>query len=367
MENNIIVSEAYSDVRAMARNVMRSKWLGSALALLIYTFVCSNLPNMLGDMIPAFKRTIYLDFIGRYYDYSTFPGLYSIFIEAAFSLGLAMFILNFIRAGKVSIELIFGGFEKFIKAFLMNLVMSIITIAGLMLFIVPGIVFALMYSQAYFIMADNPELGAMKCLKKSRTMMVDNKGYLFGLRFSFIGWALLASISIVCGKYIMEDIMTANPVVDMLITTVLEIPMYFVLAYLQVTNGIFYELASGHIRPVVTPTYANMYGNLNQNMPGNNQGFNQNVSGNYNQGYGMQNPSVSKDVGAGEPQAGFGGAEAPVNESPANNTIANEVAASEVPNNNEGVETDVKNSPQDAQQDEVNLAENHADSDNTLD
>ena len=106
---------------------------------------------------------------------------------------------------------------------------------------------------------------------------------------------------------------------------------------------------------------------FNQNMPGDSQEFNQNVSGNYNQGYGMQNPSVSKDVGAGEPKAGFGEAEAPVNESPANNTIANEVAASEVPNNNEGVETDVKNSPQDAQQDEVNLAENHADSDNTLD
>ena len=79
---------------------------------------------------------------------------------------------------------------------------------------------------------------------------------------------------------------------------------------------------------------------FNQNMPGDSQEFNQNVSGNYNQGYGMQNPSVSKDVGAGEPQAGFGGAETPVNESPANNTIANEVAASEVPNNNESAEAD---------------------------
>ncbi len=54
----------------------------------------------------------------------------------------------------------------------------------------------------------------------------------------------------------------------------------------------------------------------------------------------MQNPSVSKDVGAGEPQADFGGAETPVNESPENNTIANEVAASEVPNNNESAEAD---------------------------
>ena len=208
-----------------------------------------------------------------------------------------------------------------------------------------------MYSQAYFIMADNPELGAIECLKRSRIMMIGNKGYLFGLIFSFMGWALLASISIVFGKYIIEDMMIANPVVQMLITIVLEIPMYFVLAYLQITNGIFYELASGHIRPVVTPTYANMYGNLNQNMPGNNQGFNQNmpgdsqefnqnVSGNYNQGYGMQNPSVSKDVGVGEPQADFGGAETPVNESPANNTIANDTAASEVPENNESAEAD---------------------------
>lgn len=362
MENNIIVSEAYSDVRAMARNVMRSKWLGSALALLIYTFVCSNLPNMLGDMIPAFKRTIYLDFIDRYYEYSTFPGLYSVFIEAAFALGFAMFILNFIRAGKLSIELLFSGFEKFIKAFFVNLIMSIIVVLGIILFIIPGIIASLMYSQAFFILADNPEMGAIECLRKSRIMMVGNKGYLFGLRFSFIGWALLAALPLVVGQYIMRDMMITSPVVELLFNIIMEIPMYFVLAYIQVTNGIFYELASGHIRPVVTPTYANMYGNLNQNMPGNNQGFNQNmpgnnqgfnqnmqgnsqgfnqnVSGNYNQGYGMQNPSVSNDEVVGEHQTDLGRSEAPVNESPASNTITNEVAASEVPNNNESAEAD---------------------------
>ena len=48
--------------------------------------------------------------------------------------------------------------EKFIKAFLINLIMSIITFVGLVLFIVPGIIFGLMYSQAYYILADNPEL-----------------------------------------------------------------------------------------------------------------------------------------------------------------------------------------------------------------
>jgi len=42
MYNNIVVSEAYSDVRAMARNVMRRKWFMSALALLIYTFIVTT-------------------------------------------------------------------------------------------------------------------------------------------------------------------------------------------------------------------------------------------------------------------------------------------------------------------------------------
>lgn len=316
MYNNIVVSEAYSDVRAMARNVMRRKWFMSALALLIYTFLSSNLPNMLGAMIPTFKRTIYLNFVDRYYEYSTFPGLYSFVIEAAFTLGLAMFVLNFIRAGKVSLELLFSGFEKFIKAFLINIIMSIIIFVGLVLFIIPGIIFGLMYSQAYYILADNPELGAIECLRRSRIMMIDNKGYLFGLRLSFIGWALLAAIPLFLGRYIMADILMTSPVINMLTSTVLEIPMYFVFAYLHVTNGIFYELASGHIRPVVNPTYANMYGSLNQNGPSDNQGFNQNMydnnqgynqnMSNNNQGYGQNMPNNNPGYGQNMPNSNQG-------------------------------------------------------------
>ena len=326
MYNNIVVSEAYSDVRAMARNVMRRKWFMSALALLIYTFLSSNLPNMLGAMIPTFKRTIYLNFVDRYYEYSTFPGLYSFVIEAAFTLGLAMFVLNFIRAGKVSLELLFSGFEKFIKAFLINLIMSIIIFVGLVLFIIPGIIFGLMYSQAYYILADNPELGAIECLRRSRIMMIDNKGYLFGLRLSFIGWALLAAIPLFLGRYIMADILMTSPVINMLTSTVLEIPMYFVFAYLHVTNGIFYELASGHIRPVVNPTYANMYGSLNQNGPSDNQGFNQNMYDN-NQGYNQNMSNNNQGYGQNMP----------------NN---NQGYSQNMPNNNQGYSQNMPNSNQ---------------------
>ena len=388
MYNNIVVSEAYSDVRAMARNVMRRKWFMSALALLIYTFLSSNLPNMLGAMIPTFKRTIYLNFVDRYYEYSTFPGLYSFVIEAAFTLGLAMFVLNFIRAGKVSLELLFSGFEKFIKAFLINLIMSIIIFVGLVLFIIPGIIFGLMYSQAYYILADNPELGAIECLRRSRIMMIDNKGYLFGLRLSFIGWALLAAIPLFLGRYIMADILMTSPVINMLTSTVLEIPMYFVFAYLHVTNGIFYELASGHIRPVVNPTYANMYGSLNQNGPSDNQGFNQNMYDN-NQGYNqnMSNNNQGYNQNMSNNNQGYG--QNMPNNNPGygqNMSNNNQGYGQNLPNDNQGYgiqnqtdfnhgvdnnqasfgETEIQEA-QNVQQDAVNSSETQVDSDENFD
>ena len=365
MYNNIVVSEAYSDVRAMARNVMRRKWFMSALALLIYTFLSSNLPRMLGAMIPTFKRTIYLNFVDRYYEYSTFPGLYSFVIEAAFTLGLAMFVLNFIRAGKVSLELLFSGFEKFIKAFLINLIMSIIIGVGLVLFIVPGIIFGLMYSQAYYILADNPELGALECLR-SRIMMIDNKGYLFGLRLSFFGWALLAAIPLFLGRYIMADILMTSPVINMLTSTVLEIPMYFVLAYLYVTNGIFYELASGHIRPVVTPTYANMYGSLNQNGPSDNQGINQNMYDN-NQGYNQNMPANNQGYGQNMPASNQG-----FNQNTHNDNqgygMQNQIDLNQGVDENQAdsSETEVKE-VQNVQQDAVNSSESQVASDENFD
>ena len=377
MYNNIVVSEDYSDVRAMARNVMRSKWFMSALALLIYTFLSSNLPNMLGAMIPTFKRTIYLNFVDRYYEYSTFPGLYSFVIEAAFTLGLAMFVLNFIRAGKVSLELLFSGFEKFIKAFLINLIMSIIIGVGLVLFIVPGIIFGLMYSQAYYILADNPELGAIECLRRSRIMMIDNKGYLFGLRLSFFGWALLAAIPLFLGRYIMADILMTSPVINMLTSTVLEIPMYFVLAYLHVTNGIFYELASGHIRPVVTPTYANMYGSLNQNGTSDNQGFNQNMYDNNqgfnqnmydnNQGYNQNMSANNQGYGQNMPDSNQG-----FNQNTPNNNqgygMQNQIDLNQGVDENQAgsSETEVKE-VQNVQQDAVNSSESQVASDENFD
>jgi uncharacterized membrane protein len=48
---------------------------------------------------------------------------------------------------------------------------------------------------AFFILCDNPDIGAVEAITRSRKMMVGYKGKLFGLYLSFIGWALLCCLS----------------------------------------------------------------------------------------------------------------------------------------------------------------------------
>ena len=46
-----------------------------------------------------------------------------------------------------------------------------------------------------YILAENPELTASQAIEKSKTMMYGNRWRLFCLRFSFIGWDLLCSLT----------------------------------------------------------------------------------------------------------------------------------------------------------------------------
>jgi uncharacterized membrane protein len=64
-----------------------------------------------------------------------------------------------------------------------------------LLFIIPGIIAALNYSMSLFIMAQNPEIGIVEAIELSKKMMKGNKGKLFVLYLSFIGWFLLSGLT----------------------------------------------------------------------------------------------------------------------------------------------------------------------------
>lgn len=61
--------------------------------------------------------------------------------------------------------------------------------------IIPGIVVAFMFSQTFFILAENNEKFISECLKESSVMMNGHKIELFVLGLSFLMWWIVASIT----------------------------------------------------------------------------------------------------------------------------------------------------------------------------
>ena len=107
------------------------------------------------------------------------------------SFGFSKYCLKTTRSGGGDLKTLFEGFNQFGKVFLLNLAIGFFTFLWSLLFIIPGIVAAYRYSQAFYVLIDNPEMGVLECISKSKELMRGNKLDLFLLQLSFIGWTFL--------------------------------------------------------------------------------------------------------------------------------------------------------------------------------
>ncbi len=112
---------------------------------------------------------------------------------------MASYSLKFANGNKPDVDEMFSGFENFLKAWGLNLVIGIFTFLWALLFIIPGIIKAISYSMAMYILADNPEIGVMEALNKSKEITTGHKWELFVVYLSFLGWTLLASLTLGIG------------------------------------------------------------------------------------------------------------------------------------------------------------------------
>ena len=73
-----------------------------------------------------------------------------------------------------------------------------------LLFVIPGIIKGYSYSQVYYIANENPGMSVDDIITESREMMDGHKWELFILQVSFIGWGILAALTLgLVGLYIL--------------------------------------------------------------------------------------------------------------------------------------------------------------------
>lgn len=117
--------------------------------------------------------------------------------------GLTIFFLDISRENNPQFSQLFDGYKDVLRIILTYLCFAIAVGIGFLLLIVPGIIIALMFSQAPFILKDNTELGAFEVLSKSANMMKGHKMDLFLLGLSFIGWGILAMLTMGLGFFLL--------------------------------------------------------------------------------------------------------------------------------------------------------------------
>lgn len=85
--------------------------------------------------------------------------------------------------------------ENFLRGFVGWLLQGIFTFLWSLLFIIPGIIKSISYSQTYFVMIDHPKMDASAALKKSMKLMDGHKWEYFVLQLSFLPWYILTALT----------------------------------------------------------------------------------------------------------------------------------------------------------------------------
>lgn len=123
--------------------------------------------------------------------------------------GYVKFLMKQYDREELDIHDLFSQFEDFKRGFWLQLLQGLFVFLWMLLLIIPGIIAGFSYAMAPFIMAENPDMTPREALRASSDLMEGHRWELFCLRFSFIGWELLAGLTLGIGALFLNPYMNA--------------------------------------------------------------------------------------------------------------------------------------------------------------
>jgi len=209
-----------ANYRYVARESLRGKWPVSILVTLVAVLLgaeshSSNSENIVktirdtpnaqagyfSNIAPGVGiNTLFWFLMGTVAIAAILYAIIALVVGAATDLGLRQYNMRLILfKDPPPFSAVFDRFGIFLKAFGLRFMMSLFTFLWTCLFFIPGVVAAYSYSMAPYLMSQYPEMGIMEAIARSKVLTEGHKWELFILHISFIGWHLLATLTVGVG------------------------------------------------------------------------------------------------------------------------------------------------------------------------
>ena len=136
-------------------------------------------------------------------------GIVSFILGGTVELGYAKFLLKQYDRKELQFSDLFSQFERFGTGFAQKFLRTLYTCLWALLLVIPGIVKGLSYAMTPFILEEHPEMTASEAIKASMKLMDGHKMDLFILGLTFIGWEILACLTMGIGFLFLNPYMNA--------------------------------------------------------------------------------------------------------------------------------------------------------------
>lgn len=233
-----------SKCKSHSKGTLAGFLLGNCLLFAVMNWV----PDVLSLFFPATN----MDLFSAYTDadpsiLSRLPAtplvvfIYLMLFSGVFKLGECLFALTYIRNRQVDLRALAEGLNYYFKALGVFLLQTVIISFWTMFFIIPGIMAALNFSQAFYILADDPDKGVAEVLAESKMMMYGNRMNYIRLLICYIPYIMIAYIP----AFLIADLAAGaalNQTAVLILSMISDIPLFIAYGYVRMGQTVFYEL-----------------------------------------------------------------------------------------------------------------------------
>jgi hypothetical protein len=167
--------------------------------------------------------------------------VYLMLFSGVFRMGECLYALTYIRNRQVDYRAITESLNYYLKALGVFILQTVIIAFWTMFFVVPGILAALNFQQAFYILADDPDKPVTQILAESKMMMYGNRWNYVRLMIFYVPYILIAYLP----ALLLSDLasaVTLNAAGIMLLSMAADIPLFIVYGYARLGQTVFYEL-----------------------------------------------------------------------------------------------------------------------------